>query len=83
MKKHKLPKLSPEHKDALRILQSYPEFKALESLFRLEENNIIYQSFKDEYPDPVTQAVRKGWQKGRLYELRKILKTFETVRKKK
>ena len=82
-KKDKLPKLSSEHKEALRLLTSYKEFKSLESLFRIEENNIIIQSFKDNSPEPVDAAVRKGWQRGRLFQLRKILKTFAEVQKEK
>jgi hypothetical protein len=79
-KKAKLPELSSEHKEALGLLGARPEFKALEKLFKVEENNIIIQSFKINSGDPAI-AIKKSWQEGRLWELRKILKTFAEVRK--
>lgn len=79
-KPEKLPVLSSEHKEALSLLASRPEFKALERLFKIEENNIIIQSFKINSSDPEI-ARKKAWQEGRLWELRKILITFRESQK--
>ena len=79
-KPEKLPGLSPEHKEALVALATRPEFKALERLFRIEENNIIIQSFKVNSSD-TELARKKSWHEGRIYQLRKILKTFEEAKK--
>lgn len=78
--KDRLPQLSSEHKEALAELSTHPKFAALEKLFRIEENNIIIQAFAVNSGDP-NLAVKKSWHEGRLWELRKILKTFAQVRK--
>lgn len=76
----RLPSILPKHKEALAILASTKEFTALEQLFRIEENNIVIGSFKVLSSDPEI-ARKKAWHEGRIYELRKILKTFEEVKK--
>lgn len=80
-KPEKLPVISPDHRSALASLASRVEFKALVQLFRIEENNIIIQSFKINSSDPELMR-KKAWQEGRIWELRKILKTFEEAKKK-
>jgi hypothetical protein len=75
-KPEKLPDLIAEHKTALGILGARPEFQALVKLFKIEEQNIIIQSFKVNSSDPELQR-KKAWHEGRIFELRKILKTFE------
>lgn len=79
-KKEKLPVLASEHKSALATLAGRPEFKALEKLIRIEESNIIIQSFKINSSDPEISR-KKAWQEGRIYELRKIIKTFEECKR--
>jgi hypothetical protein len=79
-KPEKLPQLSSEHKEALALLGARPEFKALEKLFRIEESNIIIQSFKVQSSDPELMR-KKSWHEGRLYQLRKILGTFSEAKK--
>jgi hypothetical protein len=81
-KKEKLSKLSSEHKEGLMNLSGRPEFKALESLFKIEENNIIIQAFKIPSSDPEL-ARRKAHLEGRIYQIRKIIRTFEIIRKVK
>jgi len=78
----KLPDISSEHKEALAMLRSRPEFKSLEQLFKIEENNIVIGTFKINSSDPDLSR-KKAWEEGRLYELRKILKTFEECSKRK
>jgi hypothetical protein len=79
-KPEKLPVLASEHKAALAILAGRPEFKAYEKLMRIEENNIIIQSFKINSSDPEI-ARKKAFQEGRIYQVRKELKTFEECKK--
>jgi len=79
-KPEKLPELSSEHKEALALLGARPEFEAIEKLFKIEEQNIIIQAFKDNSSEPDLNR-KKAWHEGRIYELRKILKTFEEVKK--
>ena len=81
-KERKLPKLSAEHKEALAELSVRPEFHALERLFRIEENNIIIQSFKVNSSDPEI-ARKKAHFEGRIFEIRKVLKTFEMAKRGK
>ena len=82
MKDEKVPALSSEHKEALVRLSTNPDFKALLGLFKIEENNIIVEAFKYVSPDTVAEARKKDWYKGRVYELRKIIKTFELAKGK-
>ena len=79
-KTERLPLISSEHKAALAKLSTTKEFSALEQLIRIEENNIVIASFKTLSSDPEI-ARKKAWHEGRIYELRKILKTFEESRK--
>ena len=79
-KEEKQPKLSSEHKEALAALTARPEFKALERLMKIEEHNIIMQSFKENSSNP-DLVRKKAWQEGRFFELRMIMKTFEKVKK--
>lgn len=79
-KTEKAPQLAAEHKEALAILASRSEFISLLKLFQIEENNIIIGSFKVNSSDPDI-ARKKAWQEGRLYELRKIIKTFQECKK--
>lgn len=81
-KQEHLPQLVEEHKVALALLGARPEFKALEKLINIEERNIMVQSFKVNSGDPAI-AIKKAHMEGRVYELRKILKTFEEVKKGK
>lgn len=81
MKKHeKLPELSGEFKESLALLVARPEFKAFEKLCKIEENNIVIQSFKVNSSDPELSR-KKAWHEGRIWEIRKIMKTFEEARK--
>lgn len=80
-KAEKLPVISPEHKTALASLAARTEFKALVQLFKIEENNIIIQTFKINSSDPDLMR-KKAWQEGRIWELRKIIKTFEEAKRK-
>lgn len=77
-KKEKLVKLMGSDKEGLRKIALAPEFAVLERLFRIEEQNIIVQAFKVNSSDPEI-ARKKAHLEGRVYELRKILKTFEQV----
>jgi len=81
-KREKLPVISSEHKEALGKLASQPEFKALLQLFKIEENNIIIQGFKINSSDP-NIAIKKAHLEGRVYELRKTIRTFEECQKEK
>jgi len=81
-KKEKLPRLSSDHREGLATLAGKPEFKSFESLCKIEENNIIVQAFKIPSSDPELKR-RKAHLEGRIYELRKIMRTFEAVRKEK
>lgn len=76
----KIPALSSEHKEALALLASAKEFNALLKLCAIEENNIIISSFKVNSSDP-DLVRKKAWMEGRLFELRKIIKTFQEVKK--
>lgn len=83
MKDNKQPKLgalSEEHQEALALLAARPEFKALEKLFHIEEQNIIIQSFKVNSSDPLI-ITKKAFAEGRIWELRKILNTFRESQK--
>ncbi len=79
-KPEKLPSILAGHKEALAKLAATKEFGALEQLFRIEENNIVIGAFKVLSSDPAI-ATKKAWHEGRIYELRKILKTFEECSK--
>ena len=79
-KREKLPEVSNKHLEDLAILASKPEFNSLLGLFKIEENNIIIQTFKINSSDP-DLARKKSWNEGRMWELRKILKTFEEAKK--
>lgn len=79
-RKKKQPELSGSHKEALTKLALRSEFKALEKLFLIEEENIVIQSFKINSSDPDIGR-KKAWQEGRLWELRKILRTFDEAKK--
>jgi len=79
-KMEKAAQISPEHKEALAILGSSKEFSSLLKLFAIEENNIVIGTFKINSSD-VDLARKKAWQEGRLYELRKIIKTFNECKK--
>lgn len=79
-KQEKIPALSSEHKEALALLEARPEFKAFVSLLKIEENNIIVQSAKLNSTD-LNLALKKALLEGRMYEIRKIIKTFELVKK--
>ena len=81
-KSDKIPSLKSEHKEMLAKLSARPEFKALEQLCRIEEHNIVIQSFKINSSD-VDLARKKAWMEGRIWELRKILRTFEESKKGK
>lgn len=81
-KQEKLLRLSDEHREALAKLGALPEFAALEKLFRIEEQNIIIHSFKVNSGDPAI-AIKKSWDEGRIWELRKVLATFQEVKKGK
>ena len=72
--------LSDTHKEALARLSSHPDFAALERLFKIEEQNIVIHAFKLPSSAPDLQRL-KAHEEGKIYELRKILKTFELVRK--
>jgi len=83
MKKKKPEKqigLSDTHKEALARLSTHPDFIALERLFKIEEQNIVIHAFKIPSSTP-DLARQKAHEEGKIYELRKILKTFEMVRK--
>lgn len=73
--------MSAEHKESLAKLYSHPDFKSLEAMFKIEENNIILQAFKVNSSDPMI-AIKKAHSEGRLYTLRKILRTFESLKEK-
>ena len=80
-KKTKIPALSSEQKEALALLYARPEFKAFLGLVKIEENNIIIRSFKI----PASSedlAIRKSHLEGRIYELRKLIRTFESCKNK-
>jgi hypothetical protein len=79
-KNEKLLTLSPEHREALANLASNKDFKALERLFKIEESNIIIQTFKINSAD-IDLPRRKAWMEGRIWELRKVMKTFQEVMK--
>ena len=79
-KNEKLLTLSPEHREALANLASNKDFKALERLFKIEESNIIIQTFKINSAD-LDLPRKKAWMEGRIWELRKILRTFEECSK--
>lgn len=79
-KQEKLLKLSEEHRSALANLGARPEFSALEKLFKIEEQNIVIHSFKVNSGDPAL-ALKKAWDEGRIWELRKVLATFSEVKK--
>lgn len=79
-KREKLPELKEDHKSALAILASRKEFGALVKLVTIEEHNIVIQTFKIPSSDP-DLARKKAWHEGRLYELRKLMKTFSEVKK--
>jgi hypothetical protein len=75
-----MKKINSNYKEDLAILASRPEFKALENLMRIEENNIVVQTFKTNSSDP-DLARKKAHLEGRMYELRKIRRTFKDVLK--
>jgi hypothetical protein len=77
----KTKKLPMEFVQALAVLASRPEYKTFVSLADVEENNIVVQAFKikSSHPD---LARKKAHLEGRLYELKKILRTFEDALKK-
>jgi len=72
--------LSDVHKEALARLSSHPDFPALERLFHIEEQNIVIHAFKIPSSTPDLPRL-KAHEEGKIYELRKILKTFEIVKK--
>lgn len=63
-------------KEGLRKIALSPEFVVLERLLKIEEQNIIIQSFKVPSSDPEI-ARKKAHFEGRVYELRKMMRTFE------
>ena len=79
-KKEKAVGLSDTHKEALARLSTHKDFAALERLFKIEEQNIVIHSFKINSSTP-DLARLKAFDEGKIFELRKILKTFEFVRK--
>jgi len=81
-KPEKIPSLKSEHREMLAKLASRPEFKALEHLCRIEEHNIVIQAFKINSSD-IDLSRKKAWMEGRLWELRKILRTFDESKKGK
>jgi hypothetical protein len=81
-KKEKLRKLSGDIREGLRKIALSSEYPVLERLFKVEEQNIVIQSFKVNSSDP--DIVRKkAHLEGRVYELRKILRTFQDVMREK
>lgn len=80
MKKDKKVGLSEEHREALARLSTHKDFKALERLFKIEEQNIVIHAFKINSSTPDLPRL-KAFDEGKIFELRKILKTFELVRK--
>lgn len=81
-KKDKLIKLAGSDREGLRKIALSSEFAVLERLFKIEERNIILQAFKVNSSDP--EIVRKkAHLEGRVYQLRKVLRTFEEVKKVK
>lgn len=78
----KMLSLSPEHREALRELGARPEFKALEKLLKIEQNNIaVIDWFRTRSSDP--DIVRKkAYSEGRFDETKAILNIFERVKKK-
>lgn len=79
-KNEKATGLSSEHREALGRLSTHKDFKALERLFLIEEQNIVIHSFKINSSTP-DLARLKAFDEGKIFELRKILKTFELVRR--
>lgn len=75
-KKVKTINFVESYREPLALLASRPEFKALEKLIEVEERNIVYGSFKINSCDP-NLGEKKAHFEGRLYELRKIRRTFE------
>lgn len=72
--------LSAEHREALARLSTHKDFKSLERLFQIEESNIVIHSFKIN-SSTLDLARLKAFDEGKIFELRKILKTFELARK--
>jgi len=79
-KQEKALEIGANEKEALAKLGAMPEFEALVRLFSIEEHNIVFGAFKDNSSDPDLTR-KKAWHEGRIYELRKILKTFDLVKK--
>lgn len=75
-KKEKLLGLSGDDKEALRVLAARPEYDSLKRLFAIEERNIIVATFKVNSSDPDLKR-KKAHAEGRIFELRKIVKTFD------
>jgi hypothetical protein len=72
--------LNSDHKEALALLVARPEFKALEKLLAIEQNNILVQAWGIPASDPQLN-IKKSRCEGMLQELQKIRKTFEVARK--
>lgn len=68
--------MKDEYKESLALLAARPEFKALLRLLEVEENNIIIRAFKVNSSDPQI-AIKKAFNEGEIYELRKIRRTFD------
>lgn len=79
-KSEKLPELSTDFREQLALLSARKEFSAFEKLCKIEENNIIIENFKLNSSNP-DLARKKAFLEGRMWELRKILKTFDEVKK--
>jgi len=79
-KRQKLPKIGSDDKESLAKIAASKEFLAFTRMSAIEEHNIVIQSFKVNSSDPDI-ARKKAWMEGRIYELRKILKTFEASKK--
>lgn len=75
VKKDKLPQIGSDIKEDLAVLASKIEFKSLEKLVQIEEQNIVIQAFKINSSDPDISR-KKAHLEGRLYELRKLMRTF-------
>lgn len=70
--------MESNYQEHLALLASRPEFKAFLRLLEVEEKNIVVRAFKVNSSDPAL-AIKKAFNEGEIYQLRKWKRTFENA----
>lgn len=69
-----------ELREGLAKIVAHPGYKSFEKLCAVRERQIILGSFAVSAEDK-DLATKTAWYKGRIYEIKKLLKLFESLRK--